>query len=507
MAQQRWTQPWKEVFMEYFSTRGATNKLTASAAILTGLAGDGGLFVPEKIPELSLTEIEALKTLSYEERAQRIISEYLTDYSAEELRECMTRAYAESFDDIKKAPLKKVGDDYVLELWHGPTSAFKDMALQLMPQLMSVAREKAGEENTIIILVATSGDTGKAALEGFADTAGIKIMVFYPEGGVSDIQRLQMVTQEGNNVAVVAVKGNFDDAQSGVKDIFNDEELAAKLLAKKTKLSSANSINWGRLVPQIVYYFSAYADLLEAGEIQLGDEVNFTVPTGNFGNILAGFYAKRMGLPVGRLVCASNENNVLTEFLTTGAYDRHREFFKTLSPSMDILISSNLERLLYHLTNDTTRVAGFMSELAEEGHYYVGERLLSTIKDFFAAGCVTDGESLATIGEVFSAHGYTLDTHTAIAYKVAADYKRTTGDTRPMVIISTASPYKFGDSVLRALGKGSSGLGEFQKLTLLEATSKMPIPKGLSSLRDKNVRHQDSCARSEMTDKVLEFSN
>ena len=339
--------------MDYFSTRGGAERVSSAAPILKGLASDGGLFVPASFPQMPLSAIEELADLSYEERAVRILRLFLTDYTEKEIEGCVRRAYGQTFDDVRRAPVTSVGDLEVLELWHGPTSAFKDMALQLLPQLMSTARVKQGEKDTILILVATSGDTGKAALEGFADAEGIRIMVFYPDGGVSPIQRLQMVTQAGDNVRVVAVRGNFDDAQRGVKEIFGDAAMAAELAAAHTKLSSANSINWGRLVPQIVYYFSAYADLLAAQKIQAGDTVNFTVPTGNFGNILAGYYAKRMGLPVEKLVCASNENNVLTDFLRRGIYDRRRPFHQTMSPSMDILISSNLERLLYHLTEDT----------------------------------------------------------------------------------------------------------------------------------------------------------
>ena len=344
--------------MNYISTRGNNQKMTSAQAIIAGLADDGGLFVPDELPQVDMEFIKGLTKLSYQERAARVLGCFLTDYTDEEIKGCVERAYGGGkFDDAAVAPLNIMEDVSVLELWHGPTSAFKDMALQLLPQLLSTALKKTGEKNQVLILVATSGDTGKAALEGFRDVEQTKIIVFYPENGVSRIQKLQMVTQQGENVAVTAVKGNFDDAQSGVKAIFSDREFNAKLNEAGVSLSSANSINWGRLVPQIVYYFSAYADLLKAGVIRAGDEISFTVPTGNFGDILAGYYALRMGLPVKKLICASNTNNVLTDFLTTGVYDRNRDFFKTISPSMDILISSNLERLLYHVTNDAAQVA------------------------------------------------------------------------------------------------------------------------------------------------------
>ena len=491
--------------MDYFSTRGAAERVSSAAAILRGLAADGGLFVPAAFPQVSLADIEALVPLSYEERAVRILRPFLTDYTEEELAECVRRAYGHTFDDARRTPVRAVGGLSVLELWHGPTSAFKDMALQLLPQLMSAAREKMGARDTILILVATSGDTGKAALEGFVDAPGIRMMVFYPDGGVSPVQRLQMVTQEGGNVKVVAVRGNFDDAQRGVKEIFGDAAMAAELAAAHTKLSSANSINWGRLVPQIVYYFSAYADLLASQKIQAGDAVNFTVPTGNFGNILAGYYAKRMGLPVGKLVCASNENNVLTDFLQTGIYDRRREFHQTMSPSMDILVSSNLERLLYHLTEDTAQVDAWMRSLAEEG-VYDASMILPALHENFWAAFTSDMMTEEEIRIVCERTSYTLDTHTAVAYRVAEDYRRETGDMRPMIVLSTASPYKFGASVLQALGKDTDGLDEFTLMERLQKHSGMPIPTRLAALRTASVRHEEVCENDGMRDAVLDFA-
>ena len=491
--------------MDYFSTRGASECVSSAAAILKGLASDGGLFVPASFPQMTLAEIEALVPLSYEERAVRILRLFLTDYTEAELRGCVERAYGRTFDDVRRAPVRTVGELAVLELWHGPTSAFKDMALQLLPQLMSTARVKEGERDTILILVATSGDTGKAALEGFADTEGIRIMVFYPNGGVSPVQRLQMVTQTGANVSVVAVRGNFDDAQRGVKEIFGDAAMAEELVDIHTKLSSANSINWGRLVPQIVYYFSAYADLLGERSIAAGDAVNFTVPTGNFGNILAGYYAKRMGLPVGKLVCASNANNVLTDFLQTGIYDRKRDFYQTMSPSMDILVSSNLERLLYHLTEDTAQVAAWMRELAEVGKYDAS-RLLPALRESFWAAFTDDAATEEEIRAVYERTGYTLDTHTAVAYRAAEGYRRATGDTRPMVVLSTASPYKFGASVLHALGEDAAGLDEFTQMTLLKERSGMEIPARLAALRAAAVLHEGICERDGMRAAVLSFA-
>ena len=491
--------------MKYKSTRGEGIKINSAEAIIRGLAADGGLFVPDSMPKINNDFIKELLPLSYEERAYSILKLFLTDYTAEEIKSCVTKAYGNNkFDDKKCAPVTIFADCSVLELWHGPTSAFKDMALQLLPQLMSTALVKTGEKDDILILVATSGDTGKAALEGFRDVDKIKIMVFYPEGGVSKIQGLQMLTQEGKNVNVTAVRGNFDDAQSGVKKIFSDTDFNEKLLEQGVKLSSANSINWGRLVPQIVYYFSAYADLLQAGKINLGDEINFSVPTGNFGNILAGFYAKQMGLPVHKLICASNANNVLTDFLHTGVYDRNREFFKTITPSMDILISSNLERLLYYMS-DSEQVAKFMQELQTTGKYDVGSKILAKIQKAFWADWASDSDTKDLIQEVYRDKNYIADTHTAVAWKVAKNYQQATGDKHYTVVVSTASPYKFNGSVLAALNIDTAGLDEFGLLDKLATVNSSPIPKGLGSLRHKQIIHKDVCDSDKMAASVLAY--
>lgn len=495
------------VDLKYSSTRGNGVKLDSAQAIIQGLAADGGLFVPDSMPKVDAAFIASLGELSYEERAAKVLGLFLTDYTADEVKGCVARAYGSNkFDAAMRAPVKVFDDLGVLELWHGPTSAFKDMALQLLPQLMSTALKKTGEQDKVLILVATSGDTGKAALEGFCDVDQIKIMVFYPEGGVSRIQQLQMLTQEGANVNVTAVRGNFDDAQSGVKSIFGDKAFNEELGKKGVKLSSANSINWGRLVPQIVYYFSAYADLVKAGKIEAGDEINFTVPTGNFGDILAGFYAKCMGLPVHRLICASNANNVLTDFLRTGVYDRNRDFYKTITPSMDILISSNLERLLYHMTDDKAKVAGWMQELSATGRYDIGAELLQKIQQTFWADWTSDADTKELIGRVYKDKHYVPDTHTAVAWKVAENYQQATGDDRYMVIASTASPYKFNGSVLEALGVDTAGLDEFAMLDRLQDLNDDPTPQGLASLRTKAQRHDGVCACDGMRQAVLAFA-
>ena len=493
--------------LKYSSTRRKAASVASAEAIIQGLAADGGLFVPEEMPKADPDFIAGMRQLSYEERAARILGLFLTDYTSEELAGCIARAYGGGkFDDVRIAPVHALKEFPVLELWHGPTSAFKDMALQLLPQLLQTALKKTGEDAEILILVATSGDTGKAALEGFADVDQIKILVFYPTGGVSKIQNLQMCTQKGTNVRVVAVKGNFDDAQNGVKEIFGDKAFGEKLAAGNVKLSSANSINWGRLVPQIVYYFSAYADLLEKGTIAAGEAVDFCVPTGNFGDILAGYYAKRMGLPVAKLICASNSNNVLTDFLQTGVYDKKRDFYKTISPSMDILISSNLERLLYHETQDAALVRGWMEELAAKGRYEVGETVLQNLKETFWAGWVDDAATKETIREVYEKEHYVLDTHSAVAYRVAQAYKKETGSERPLVVVSTASPYKFNESVLDALGEERAGLDEFAQLDKLASLNESPIPQGLASLKTAEILHRAVCEKTEMPAVTEEFA-
>ncbi len=492
--------------MKYISTRGNNQNMESAQAIIAGLADDGGLFVPEFIPQVDMDFIQGLTDLSYQERAVKVLSCFLTDYTQEEIQGCVERAYGGGkFDDVAVAPLNIMDDMSVLELWHGPTSAFKDMALQLLPQLLSTALKKTGEKNQVLILVATSGDTGKAALEGFKDVDQIKIIVFYPENGVSRIQKLQMVTQQGGNVAVTAVKGNFDDAQSGVKAIFSDKEFNAALNHAGVSLSSANSINWGRLVPQIVYYFSAYAELLKAGRIQAGDKISFTVPTGNFGDILAGYYAMCMGLPVEKLICASNTNNVLTDFLNTGVYDRNRDFFKTISPSMDILISSNLERLLYHITGDAAQVAQWMQDLSEKGRYDVGSEVLAKIQSVFGCDWADDEKTMGTINKVYGEKHYIADTHTAVAWEAAEKYAAE-GHKEEMVVVSTASPYKFNESVLTALGQEIEGKDEFQLLDQLQQMNTFPIPAGLAALKNAQVRHSQVVEKTAMPQAVEDFA-
>ncbi|WP_425057852.1 Threonine synthase [Sporomusa carbonis] len=491
----------------YLSTRGTVDRLTAAQAIAQGIAPDGGLYVPETIPLLDEQALPRLISLNYAERAAAILRLFLTDYTAAEIQACVAAAYSsEKFSHPAVAPVTKVADGtFALELWHGPTSAFKDMALQLLPRLLSCALKKIGEQAEIVILVATSGDTGKAALEGFKDVEQIRVMVFYPENGVSQIQRLQMVTQDGANLQVIAVKGNFDDAQTGVKQIFNDGVFNAQLANSGFKLSSANSINWGRLVPQIVYYFSAYADLVRDKYITLGSMVNFVVPTGNFGNILAGYYAKLMGLPVNKLICASNSNNVLTDFLTTGVYSRNRQFYKTYSPSMDILISSNLERLLYHVTGgDSAQIGRWMAGLNANGEYRISNEHLAAIKEVFPAGWISDEETAATIGRVHGEYGYALDPHTAVAWQVAENYRRQSGDRTPNIIVSTASPFKFNATVLTALAGTDSfaGKSEFAALHALAKLINQPVPTALAELEHKPVRHTAVCGKHDMLNVV-----
>ena len=492
--------------MKYTSTRGHDQLCSAAEAIRSGIAADGGLFVPVSLPGLDLSSLCANPT--YVEMATAVLGALLTDYSGEELRQCAVAAYANHFDNAAVAPLVRVGPRFVLELWHGPTSAFKDMALQIMPRLLSLALTKTGEKSDMLILVATSGDTGKAALEGFRDVPRTGILVFFPSEGVSDVQRRQMATQEGNNVGVIAVAGNFDDAQTGVKKIFADGILRKILAQKQIRLSSANSINWGRLAPQIAYYFSAYQALCAQGTIRQGDPVNFCVPTGNFGNILAGYYARLMGLPVARLICASNANNVLTEFLRTGIYDRNRPFFQTTSPSMDILISSNLERLLYHATaGDTDRVRSWMSDLGSKGRYTVDDATLAEIQKVFWADWATEAEAARIIRQVWEQERYLLDPHTAVAWKAAMSYEAQSNDGIPTIVLSTASPFKFADSVLPALGddSGVAPQDSLQLLPRLAERTGWKIPAGLADLSAKPTLHQECCNVGEMPDTVLRF--
>ena len=467
--------------MQFFSTRDRNRVVSASQAIAQGLSDEGGLFVPQSFPQV---DVQAICGLEYPEMAAAIVGQYLTDYSQQFLAEAAKATYGEAFGG-KAGYLAPVSDSvYSLELWHGPTCAFKDYALQLMPKLLVEAKKNLNRTEKTLILVATSGDTGKAALDGYHDIPGVEIAVFFPTGGTSEIQRLQMATQEGENVAVYAVRGNFDDAQTGVKRVFSDGAIAAELAKRNIRLSSANSINWGRLVPQIVYYFAAYAQLLKAGKIAFGDKVDFCVPTGNFGDILAGYYAKQMGLPVGKLVCASNENNVLTDFLTTGTYTAKREFFKTTSPSMDILVSSNLERLLYHVTGSDTEVAALMKSLAETGSYTVRPETLRTIQESFACGWSSEEQVAEEIRARYEQDGYLCDTHTAVAFHVAAQHKR---DGVPMVVLSTASPFKFPRSVLEALGQ-TAPANDFEAMQQLEEITGRTAPASLSALRRKAER-------------------
>ena len=493
--------------MLYTSTRDNSVKVSASHAIAQGISEEGGLFVPCEFPQFSIDKIKDMASMSYIERAKTVLREFLDDFSEEELDYCVSGAYAAGkFSSDAVAPTVNVcGNENVLELWHGPTCAFKDMALQLLPYLMTVSAKKTADGKTIVILVATSGDTGKAALEGFKDVTNTKILVFYPENGVSPMQKLQMVTQEGSNVAVCAVKGNFDDAQSAVKKIFTDDAIKNKLAEKYMMFSSANSINWGRLVPQIVYYFSAYCDLMNSGSISAGDEINVVVPTGNFGNILACYYAKKMGLPVKKLVCASNSNNVLTDFLNTGTYDKNREFYTTTSPSMDILISSNLERLLYHMSgNDDKLVNDLMSKLSADGVYTVSDELISSIKECFSAGFAGEDDVNDTIKSYFDDYHYLCDTHTAVALKVYADYVKNSGDDIPTVIDSTASPYKFSKSVLSAVTGGNlPDADEFEMVRELHAKTGADVPAPLASLRDKEVRFNNVCSKEDMGEMVF----
>lgn len=491
--------------MEYASTRDKNITASASHAITRGISQDGGLFVPKSLPQLSLDEINDMTSLGYIQRAKKILSLYLTDFTAGELDYCVEGAYKkEKFSSEDIAPVKSLDENLsILELWRGPTCAFKDMALQLLPYLLTTAASKTANGKKVVILVATSGDTGKAALEGFKNVKDTEIIVFYPQNGVSPMQKLQMMTQEGDNVSVCAIEGNFDDAQSGVKEIFTDKAAADKLCENNMMFSSANSINWGRLVPQIVYYFSAYCDLLKSGKLKLGDKMNVVVPTGNFGNILAAYYAKKMGLPIAKLICASNRNNVLTDFLKSGEYDRNREFFATISPSMDILISSNLERLLFDMTDcNDTLIKQWMDALSKDGRYKVSDEVLAKISSQFEAGFCNDGQTKQTIKKVFDKYGYLCDTHTAVALKVYFDYKERTGDSTPAVIASTANPYKFSADVLEAVGGWVKSGDEFSAVDGLYKASNEPVPPQLADLKSKKVRFDGVCKKEQMLQTV-----
>ena len=484
--------------MFYHSTRSNQAQVDSAQAVLSGLAPDGGLYVPAQLPEIDVAACLQEDTMAM---AVRIIGALLPDIG--DMETLVHRAYTGKFQTEELTPTVDTGRFTVLELFRGPTSAFKDVALCMLPQLLTAAKTQKGMEEDILILTATSGDTGKAALAGFQDVDGVKICVFYPDGGVSRVQRAQMVTQEGNNVAVCAVVGNFDDAQTGVKNIFAAAEDGRLPGGNRCRLSTANSINIGRLAPQITYYFKAYADLLKRGSIQMGDLVNFCVPTGNFGDILAGWLAKKLGLPVGKLVCASNANNVLTDFIRTGTYDRRRPLHKTISPSMDILVSSNLERLLYFLSGgDTALVAKLMAKLNREGVYTVPEELKNAIGEEFWAGFCDDDRAAQTIAKVWTENGYLRDTHTATGWAVAEDYVAQTGDTRPMVVLSTASPYKFPAAVLAALEDGAE-MDEFAKMERLQEKTGVPIPGNLSGLQEKAERHTGVIEKNKMLEVVM----
>ncbi|MGD9567331.1 MAG: threonine synthase [Sedimentibacter sp.] len=485
----------------YESTRCSNLKSTASMAVLKGIADDGGLYVMRDL-ELKKINIENLINKSYLEMAEIILKEMLDDYTAEKIKECVLKAYTNKFSKEEITPIVKVGDSYITELFHGPTSAFKDVALSILPHLMTASYEMNDIKGEVIILTATSGDTGKAALEGFKNVTGTKIAVFYPDGGVSQVQKAQMATQEGSNTYVCAIKGNFDDAQSGVKKIFTDPKLIKELKENNKIFSSANSINVGRLVPQIVYYFYSYAKLVESGAVNLWDKVNFSVPTGNFGNILAGYYAKMLGLPIHKLICGSNENNVLFDFINTGIYDRNRAFHKTISPSMDILVSSNLERLLYYMSGkNNEEVKTMMEDLNSAGRYIVKQDLKKKIDAEFYAGCVFKEETEKTIKDTFDKYGYLLDTHTAVAYKTLEDYKAHTKDKTVSVVLSTASPFKFSKSVYEAL-YGEAGKGEFEIMMELSEKTGIRIPENLKNLNKKPVLHTTICEVNEMQDYV-----
>ena len=489
----------------YKSTRGAGEAVTASQAILQGLARDGGLFVPMEIPKLTLT-MKELSKMSYQETAYEVMKLFLTDFTEEELKHCIQGAYDEKFDTSVIAPLAKVEGAYFLELFHGATIAFKDMALSILPYLMTTAAKKNHIKNDIVILTATSGDTGKAALAGFADVPGTKIIVFYPKNGVSPIQEKQMVTQKGDNTFVVGIHGNFDDAQSGVKAIFGNKGLAEKLNKAGYQFSSANSINIGRLVPQVVYYVYAYAKLLESNEIKDGETINVVVPTGNFGNILAAYYAKQLGVPIGKLICASNDNKVLYDFFQTGEYDRNRPFILTTSPSMDILISSNLERLLYLISgSDSAKDVELMNALSKDGKYTITDAMKEKLEDF-RGYYATEGEAAQEISKTFQDTGYVMDTHTAVAACAYEKYKAESGDETKTVIASTASPYKFTRSVMDAINAEKYGrMSDFELVDELSTISGVNVPNAIEEIRTAPVRHTTVCDAADMEKTVRSF--
>ena len=486
----------------YKSTRSTEGTLKASEAILKGLADDGGLFVPLEIPALDVT-VEELSKMTYQQVAYEVMKLYFTDFTEEELKNCINNAYDSKFDTEEIAPLAEVEGTYFLELFHGKTIAFKDMALSILPHLLTTSAKKNGVKNEIVILTATSGDTGKAAMAGFADVPGTKIIVFYPKSGVSPIQEKQMVTQKGDNTYVIGIKGNFDDAQTGVKKMFSNKELAKVMNDNGFQFSSANSINIGRLVPQVVYYVKAYADLLKQGALKAGEPMNVVVPTGNFGNILASYYAKQMGIPIGKFVCASNKNKVLFDFFETGKYDRNREFYVTTSPSMDILISSNLERMIYRIAgNDAKQCAKFMAALTKDGEYVITDAMKAELSEFFGA-FGSEEETAVKIKEVYDKEGYVMDTHTAVAAVAYDKYKAATGDDKtPTVIASTASPYKFTRSVMDAIDPAYDAEDDFELVDELNKVSKTAIPKAIEEIRTAPVLHDTVCETAAMEDEV-----
>ena len=492
----------------YTTTRSDNNQVTSSQAILNGLGQDGGLYLPLSIPKISMEEINQLTSMSYNGKAQVILGKFLTDFTEAELKHCIDNAYNKNtFTSPLVTPLYILNNDSaVLELYHGPTSAFKDVALQILPYLLTTSARKNGDNRTYVILVATSGDTGKAALEGFKDVPNTKILVFYPNDGVSMVQKLQMVTQLGDNVKVVAVEGNFDDTQNGVKELFGNNDLNNQLSEKNHTFSSANSINWGRLVPQIVYYFESYGQLVNNKKIKFGDEINFTVPTGNFGNILAGYYAREMGLPIKKLICAANANDVLKDFINTGVYNRNRDFVKTLSPSMDILISSNLERLLFLLSGgDKALITELMSELKTTGTYKVSDQLLDKLQSVFYSDSADDKDTINTIREMYQNTNYLIDTHTAVAYKVYEKYVASTKDNSFNVIVSTASPYKFNGAVAEAILPNYKDLNDMEQLKAINEVSKTPIPDGLNGLDKKSIRFKEVIEKNEMEQTLKDY--
>lgn len=487
--------------LNYQSTRGNQERVSSALAILQGIAKDGGLFVPNAVPVLE-TSLENLQTLNYQQLAYEIMKLFLTDFSEEELKSCIDKAYDQKFDTQEIAPIQKKNGIFFLELYHGPTLAFKDMALSILPYLLKTAARKLAMNKEIVILTATSGDTGKAALEGFTNVDGTKIIVFFPEHGVSQVQKRQMTTQTGDNTYVIGIEGNFDDAQSGVKRMFADQEMLQAMDKQGYMFSSANSINIGRLVPQVVYYFHAYLRLCASGEIKLGEEINFAVPTGNFGNILAGYYAKKMGLPIKKLICASNENKVLFDFFQTGTYNKNRDFVVTMSPSMDILVSSNLERLLYHISGEDGSVTGrLMKELSSSGKYDIPEGIKSGLGDF-VGGYASEDDTARSIRELFLSSNYLIDTHTAVAYSVCREYEQSTSDKAKIVVISTASPYKFPADVMKSIEPRFAFADEFALLQEMSNLTGHIIPEAIKDIGIRPVLHKTVCQTEEMKGQV-----